>query len=607
MSAYLHISLALALILIAVNSLTAQQITAASFLQNLDAEIAIPDEDILLIDEILNGQWPPGKELAQQILNLSVIEYDDESILEKVRSRKAFFKIADKKEASIFLKQLVKAIETITVADEKLGRLKINQYLVFNDEYRYRWKLNYNLDKYSFGFIAERDPNESKLLDHTSGYFSKQFSSGKIILGDFQIVSGFGLWSWRSVATRKSFESLAGLPRMGRGISPYHSANEAWFIRGIGYTKYTQFGSWLFSGGYTHQDGNIDGNGNVQISSSGLHTGATSIAQQNNVVESVAVGQWNYIKPNTKVSASLSGVKWNTQDGAEKQDWSGSFAMIKNMKMGNAFGEIARGFNNTGAVISGFRLNLPNAKYLISTRYYTQGYSALRSNPFAEWLGKDRNEKGIFQSISFKQNDHQFIIYGDIFQAIEAENGDSFPQTGQEAGLRWEKRKGRNYHKLQWVWQKKSIENSGNYLLTSAPEYEINNTLKYSSAFQISETMRNKIQLAYSFDETTDLNSNAFGINYAISREGENLAIFLDLVTTFTSGGSAWIYFWDLNLQGEMTTRVYTKDSFSPAIKFMYQTASGFDFGFRTRALWKNFDFRGNPKIFGALVIEAVL
>ena len=82
------------------------------------------------------------------------------------------------------------------------------------------------------------------------------------------------------------------------------------------------------------------------------------------------------------------------------------------------------------------------------------------------------------------------------------------------------------------------------------------------------------------------------------------MSVFLDVVITVTNSGSAWIYFWDVNLPGEMTTRVCTKDRISPAIKIPYQTNSGFELGFRLRAQWEDFDFRGTPEIFGALVFE---
>jgi len=298
---YLHISLVLALILLSVKPINAQQKEANTFLQNLDAEITIPEEDVILINEIFKGQWSLGKELARQIMKLSFIDFDDEQVLNAVADNKSLLVISQNEDISDNLRQLINIINQSALRYKNLGDILINQYMVFNDDYRYRWKFNYSASDYSVGLIAERDPNESKLIDHLSGYLIKKYKSGELIIGDYQIVSGFGLWSWRSVSTRKSFETITGLPRIGQGISPYRSSNEAWYLRGIGYTKETKYGNLLISGGYTHQDGSFDSAGNLIRSYSGLHTGVSSIEHQNNITESVILGQWNFMKPNTNI------------------------------------------------------------------------------------------------------------------------------------------------------------------------------------------------------------------------------------------------------------------------------------------------------------------
>jgi hypothetical protein len=548
-----------------------------------------------------------GKELAKKIMKLSFIDYDDEQALNAVSDSESLLAISQNEEISEDLRQLIKIIDKSVLRYKDIGDILVNQYMVFNDDYRYRWKFNYSANNYSAGLIAERDPNEKKLIDHLSGYLTKKYNHGELILGDYQIVTGFGLWSWRSVSTRKSFETLAGLPRIGRGIAPYRSSNEAWYLRGIGYTKETKMGNLLISGGYTLQDGKLDSTGSLLLSYSGLHTGATSIEQQNNITESVVLGQWNFTKPNTNIVTSIAGVRWNDKNDNDSRDWSGSVAFNQLFEYGNIFGEIGRGYNRTAGTITGLRLKFPNVKYLISARYYSKGYSALRSNPFTEWVGNDRNEFGLFQSISYKYNRNLFTIYGDLFKVSDIENDDLFPKSGQEAGLRWEKRKGRRYQRIQWKWEKKSLENDGVYLLAKQSKYKIDNTLKYSGVFNLTKSMWGKLQLTYSIDETSESKSQSYGLDTQVWFEKDNITVFFDVVTTVTNGGSAWIYFWDVNLPGEMTTRVYTKDRISPAIKILYQTSSGFELGFRLRAQWEDFDFAGTPEIFGALVFEIML
>ena len=602
--AYLHISLVSALILIGINPINAQQKEATIFLQNLDAEMAIPEEDIILINDVFNGHWSLGKELANQIMKLSFINYDDEQVLSLVSDSKTLIAISENEEVSNYLRQLILIIEKLERRDIEVGDLFVNQYMVYNDDYRYRWKFNYSTNDLSAGLIAERDPSEPKLIDHLSGYIAKKSKSSELIIGDYQIVTGFGLWSWRSVSTRKSFETIAGLPRIGRGISPYRSSNESWYLKGIGYTKETKLGKLTLSGGYTLQDGKIDNSGDVSIVYSGLHTGTTSIEQQNNITESIILGQWNFNNQKTNIVTSVAGVDWNDNNDNNNQDWSGSVAFNQSLEYGNIFGEIGRGYNRTAGIITGLRLKFPGVRYLVSSRYYSKGYSALRSNPFAEWVGIDRNEFGLFQSISYKYNRNTFTVYGDIYKAADEKDNDSFPGSGQEAGLRWEKRKGKRYQKIQWKWEKKSLESDGVYLEDQQPKHKTDNTLKYAGVFNLNKLLWSKFQFTYSMNEIGGSKSQAYGLDAQIWLEKDNVSVFFDIVATATNGGTAWIYFWDVNLPGEMTTRVYTKDRISPAIKFLYKTDTGFELGFRIRAQWEDFIFKGTPEILSALLLE---
>ena len=482
------------MILTGIKPILSQQKDLNIFLQHFDAETDIPEEDIILINEILKGRWPAGEDLAEQILKLSVIEYEDEEILRKARGEKTFYKVAANDEASQFLRELIRAISVNEVKLAASGDLMVNQYFVFDEDNRYRWNINYNRNNYSFGLIAERDPNEKKLLDHISGYVLRKGKMDELLIGDYQIVSGFGLWSWRSVSTRKSFESISGLPRFGRGVLPYRSSNEYWYIRGINYTRGTKLGNFSLSIGHTKQDGKIDEDGNITISSSGLHTGETSIEQANNVIERLLIGQWNHSFGNADVVASVANANWSDQDSRYKNDWSGSVAINYLTGIGNLFGEFARGYNDTYGSIAGVRLRFSDIMYLASARYYSKGYSAMRANPLAEWVGNNRNEVGIYQGISYKLNKHNFMLFGDIFKTSSVEDDETFPTVGNENGIRWEWCDGREYHRFQWKREKNTLEDAAFYL-TEVPEIkETGSTAKYSGVSQLSEIFWGKLQ-----------------------------------------------------------------------------------------------------------------
>lgn len=595
------------LILSGIKPIFAQQKDINAVLQYFDAETTIPEEDLTLINEIISGQWIAGKDLANQITKLSIIDYQDEELLKNVKDDQSLLALSRNENASPFLRELIEIIANFKARLAELGDLLINQYIVFDEDNRYRWNINYHLSNYSFGAIAERDPEEAQILDHASFYLREDFKKSELIVGDYQIVSGFGLWSWRSVSTRKSFESIASLPRIGRGVMPYRSANEYWYIRGVSYTINSKYGDFSLAGGITKQDGKIDDDGNISLSTSGLHTGETTIEQANNITESLIIGQWNYKFGNSEVVTSIAGTNWKDKDEVTTNDWCGSFAFNNLIKNGNFFGEIGRGYNNSQGAISGLRLKYSQFMYLISARYYSKGYTALRSNPFAEWVGNDRNEFGLYQGITFKRGHNNIILFGDLFRNINSEDDYYFPATGQETGIRWEWRKGSQYQRIQWKHQKKSLEDAVAYINDDQYQNEKENTYKYSGVFQLKDFLWGKLQLTYADNFSSDIGTSAFGIDTQIWWNLNSTSIYFDLLTTFINEGSAWIYFWDVNLPGEMTTRVYTKDSISPAIKVLYHTNSGFELGFRVRAIWKEFDFKGTPDLFGALALEVLL
>ncbi len=596
----------MALILTGADRLAAQQSDINTLLQYFDAEESIPDEDLTLISEILDLRWPVGIELAEKIIELSIIDYDDEKLLKTVHDAQTFLDLANNEKASLFLRELISSADNrqLTVAD--IGSLTMNQYVVFSEDNRYRWKINYNHDAYRFGMIVERDPNESEITDHFSYSLSKQSNNNELIIGDYQIVSGYGLWSWRSVATRKGFESVTALSRMGSGASPYRSANEYWYIRGINYSLRTKHGRISCAGGYTKQDGSFDDGGKVNISTAGLHTGETSIDQKNNITESLVIGQWHSSVKNSTIVASAAGTNW-TADNNTNTDWSGSVAVNHAINDNNIFGEFGRGYNNTAGMIAGLRLRYPAIIYLLSARYYSKGYTALRANPFAEWVGEDRNERGVYQGLKYKFGRHNLLVYGDIFKTNELENKQPFPIIGQETGIRWEWRKGRSYQRLQWKQEKKTIEDGGAYLADERFSDKNINTYKYNGVFQLKNNLWSKLQLTYSNEISSNSKSEAFGLDTNIWWELKNLSILFDILAVFSNDGAVWIYFWDVNLPGEMTTRVYTKDTLSSAIKIIYRTNKGFEIGARFRTQWPEFKFSGTPDLNGALIFELLL
>jgi len=95
--------------------------------------------------------------------------------------------------------------------------------------------------RFRWGISAENDPGEpfftqsNRLgFDFYSGFFSYQGDQflREFCLGDYQVKSGQGLSLWSGYGKRKSAQNI-GIRQTGQGISPYCSADENHFLRGI--------------------------------------------------------------------------------------------------------------------------------------------------------------------------------------------------------------------------------------------------------------------------------------------------------------------------------------------------------------------------------------
>jgi hypothetical protein len=64
------------------------------------------------------------------------------------------------------------------------------------------------------------------------------------------------------------------------------------------------------------------------------------------------------------------------------------------------------------------------------------------------------------------------------------------------------------------------------------------------------------------------------------------------------------IYFWDVNLPGELITKLYAHSGHSIVLKAIYSNRGQFSAGLRIRILWRDLEFNGKPIITGALYTE---
>ena len=87
----------------------------------------------------------------------------------------------------------------------------------------------------------------------------------------------------------------------------------------------------------------------------------------------------------------------------------------------------------------------------------------------------------------------------------------------------------------------------------------------------------------------------------------KNVTTVFHWVTTWIDSYNSRVYFWDINLPGEMRSRIFSTNIYSPAIKILYITKNNFQIGYRIRAAYKTRDLRDVPKIESGLVFDIYL
>lgn len=94
---------------------------------------------------------------------------------------------------------------------------------------RFLWQQS----QYSVSAVFSKDGGEPSLSEFVSGAGEWHNDHTEIIAGDFTVQYGLGSILWRQFGLKKGAEVLAPLRRSDMNISPYRSANESGFFRGI--------------------------------------------------------------------------------------------------------------------------------------------------------------------------------------------------------------------------------------------------------------------------------------------------------------------------------------------------------------------------------------
>ncbi|MBL7699688.1 MAG: general secretion pathway protein GspK [Chitinophagaceae bacterium] len=295
-----------------------------------------------------------------------------------------------------------------------------------------RYKYQYR-DLLQFGFLADKDAGEKKLLDFMSFHFFARHIGWirSLALGDFTINFGQGLIQWQSQAYKKSSVVL-NVKRQSEALRPYQSAGEYNFQRGIAATvERRRWQTTLFIS-YKKLSANIDDGSSggkviTSIQTSGFHRTSSETSDKNTAAVLTTGANIKKLLKGGYVSLNAVGVKYNLP--IEKAVEPYNYYAIAGKTFLNAsadysytyrnihlFGEFAVNRHLAGACISGMMTSLSSAVDLaLLYRQIGKSYTSIYGNAFTEST-LPANEKGFYTGISIKPHMQWRIdLYADLF------------------------------------------------------------------------------------------------------------------------------------------------------------------------------------------------
>lgn len=564
------------------NSLIAQDSGDLLSILSLDAEDPLPEEDILLLEDILKDSNGLSRNTIKQIAHLSFVTESDLEQIRKLSKTNTTSFTKNNYGLTPITKHL---LEILLTTERPYLPISLSQMHTFHNDVRYRWRARVVWPEVVMGLNMERDPGELSIVDYLSGYVAGRSGAYDWIIGDHQILYGYGLHLWRSTAGFKGFDSGGTAHRRGRGIQPYRASNEAWGLRGLALQKHKNQSNLIFSISNNFRDGIIDSTGFPAINSTGLHLSEKSLQERGALRELVLCGVGETQVDQIFVSTSVAVSQWSDSSGVVGIFYSRSVCLSREFSAGKIFMEMAQGYEKTTGIVGGFKLTDQGFSYFIMGRMYTPGFIALRSSPLSEWSGSRKNERGLYQGLSLRWLNNKLTCYSDIYRQSEAPESLIHPLAGSETAWRWEWQKKGKRIRVQGKREIKSNEQADLYSSTKYRGQEIRDLYKFVYYRNINKKFRIKIQVSHTSFITDDDHSTGLGLEGLLRWQWANYKFEIDWVQTRVENYDSRLYFWDLNLPNEMRSRVYTATGYYPGFKLAIGTKQNYYIAGRIRWL----------------------
>ena len=300
----------------------------------------------------------------------------------------------------------------------------------------------YNIEAASLsaGVLVEKDKEERRINDFQAYYLKKDWTSAKVVLGDFVIASGHGLVFSGGRGESPTTVDPWRFSRGQFGLRPATSSEENFMFEGLGASCERGRLGLAFAVSRSRLDAGLDSEGRIKsLGQTGLHVTRSEKEGRDALREELVGAAARCSFAASQVTLSLSGAKINRDLAVGSVRWPkdetrimGSADVWRRSGRTITFCEVALGQGGGPALLGGIASECPGVKLLVLGRDYSGSYLSLHSRPFAFYSGNGEGEQGLFTGIVFEPSPVGSISLGnDLHRRGDRENG-AFAQSGSE-------------------------------------------------------------------------------------------------------------------------------------------------------------------------------
>ena len=417
-----------------------------------------------------------------------------------------------------------------------------------------RYRASHSKD-FSAGFTFEKDAGETIDYDRESKKYGFDYYSfhlflyekrqiKKFAIGDYQMQFGQGLVLGAGFNPGKGAETITTIRRSNTGLSPYASALETGFMRGLALTyAYKDF---LITPFYSRlkQDGvlkssDFNGDYNTYISSIqniGMHRTAKELSARKTIQEET-MGMNITFEPEKFHKVQIGSTllfnrfsipiiktpnNYNQFEFNGSENWNTSIFANFNLNNFLLFSEFAQSKSKGTAFVGGIIGSLsPIVSISFHFRKYSKDFHSFYGNAFGEG-SRNINETGLYWGIKISPNRRvSFNAYYDYFKFPWLKFGTNAPSQGYEYLAR------ANYNPSRKVKL---------YVQIRKQVKQISTTFENGNLFQLSQAIKHNYTFDIDLKATQNLSfkSRIQGSTYGIEKDKTNgIAVIQDVNLKF--------------------------------------------------------------------------